>query len=45
MKPFSGMQRYVAKGKKPTPPDDFETEPSTSSVANQSNLDPKKSIG
>ena len=34
---FSGTQRHAAKGKKPTPADDFETEPSTSLVANPKN--------
>jgi len=39
---FSGTQRHAAKGKKPTPADDFETKPSTSLVANQSNSDSEK---
>ena len=44
-KPFSGMQRYAAKAKKPAPVDDFETQPSTSRVANQSDSDSEKPIG
>lgn len=41
-KPFSGTQRYAAKAKKPAPVDDFETQPSTSGVANQSDSDSEK---
>lgn len=43
-KPFSGMQRHTVKGKKPTPAHDFETQPSTSHVAIQSDLDSVKPI-
>ena len=44
-KGFSGTQRHAAKGKKPAPADDFETQPSTSRVANQSDSDSEKPIG
>ena len=44
-KPFSGMQRHAAKGKKPAPAEDFETEPSTYRVPNKSNSDAEKPIG
>ena len=44
-KPFSGTQRHAAKGKKPAPADDFETQPSTSGVANRSDSDSEKPTG
>ena len=44
-KGFSGTQRHGAKGEKPAPADDFETQPSTSRVANQSDSDSEKPIG